>query len=135
MLGTPPAFILSQDQTRHPVINNPPLTERMSMSVELRSRPSYVVFAWLVRRFALPSLGREEKNFVVTGTCVIDTCCCSAFHSSIVKVIPQTKISVCFVVTFIRDRYRNQRSFPRKRSRSLWVRILQGKKPARGSIG
>jgi len=39
------------------------------MSVELRSRPSYVVFAWLVRRFALPSLGREEKNFVVTGNC------------------------------------------------------------------
>ncbi len=41
VLGTPPAFILSQDQTRHPMLySNPSSGIRLSAWDQLRSRPS-----------------------------------------------------------------------------------------------
>ncbi len=60
------------------------------MLCELQSRPRrHYCFAWLVRRcdsFSHPETGREQsfdKNWLF---CITFTSCCSAFHSSVVKV-------------------------------------------------
>src|SRR6266581_3183260 len=64
VLGTPPAFILSQDQTRHPWVCHFP-TQRAgrscSLVLELRSRPSYHNLHLAVRRFML-SLSLKKKG-------------------------------------------------------------------------
>ena len=72
VLGTPPAFILSQDQTRHPWFYLPlshthaaRACQRglLSSVIELRSRPSCHMLHLAVRRFML-SLSPERKPLV-----------------------------------------------------------------------
>jgi hypothetical protein len=67
VLGTPPAFILSQDQTRHSVIPTMPHAETGSNACELRSRPSLrCCCSYLaVRRWLLPrSFSRTKPNSI-----------------------------------------------------------------------
>ena len=90
VLGTPPAFILSQDQTRHPMCMYSVALARgghVHVCVELRSRPSTVV-AWLVRRKTLILRPCDRRPCCIDRNCSSPNSCCSAFHSSIVKVFP-----------------------------------------------
>ena len=83
VLGTPPAFILSQDQTRHPVLSNKLSRSLFFCIYAERSRPSSH-YTWLFRRFSYSSCGlQDERN---DSDCSLLYSCCSAFHFSIVKV-------------------------------------------------
>ncbi len=70
VLGTPPAFILSQDQTRHSLTGHP-FSERIHLNDE-QSRPNI-------------TLGRFAHVLKLTETASTNSCC-TVFHSSIVKV-------------------------------------------------
>ncbi len=75
VLGTPPAFILSQDQTRHPICVCTVALARgghVHVCVELRSRPSTVV-AWLVRRKTLILRPCDRRSLILTGTARLQT--------------------------------------------------------------
>ncbi len=54
VLGTPPAFILSQDQTRHPMYLTVLFAQRCQVHVELRSRPSYFLLGLFAEKFSVP---------------------------------------------------------------------------------
>ncbi len=69
--GTPPAFILSQDQTRHSCFQVSSFAERMYLHDEL-SQPNI-------------ALGCFAHVFKLTETASANSCC-TVFHSSIVKV-------------------------------------------------
>ena len=89
VLGTPPAFILSQDQTRHPKhLSRLSVTQIATKHGKLRSWHK-LQKTWLVRRFIVVSHCETE----LTETCSILSSTgevlpghCSAFHSSVVKV-------------------------------------------------
>jgi hypothetical protein len=66
VLGTPPAFILSQDQTRHPWCIAPPHVGVGSAlrCIELRSRPSCQICTWLFADSLVFSLCCQRQNFI-----------------------------------------------------------------------
>ena len=75
VLGTPPAFILSQDQTRHPCCiwlhHTLHVCCRQCSSVrELRSRPSCLWLHLAVRRFSLRLSSLMRGRISLTGTAV-----------------------------------------------------------------
>src|SRR2546425_12412244 len=97
VLGTPPAFILSQDQTRHPVLSNKLSSSLFHCIHAERSRPSPNC-TWLFRRFSYSSCGlQDERN---DSDCSLTYSCCSAFHFSIVKVPSEAGLARFRVVHF-----------------------------------
>jgi hypothetical protein len=76
VLGTPPAFILSQDQTRHPVFYPTNLSHERSLSSSVSSDPGHASRV-AVRRFIhslslpfpSPSLRRDRRSKALTGDC------------------------------------------------------------------
>ena len=66
VLGTPPAFILSQDQTRHPWSIAPPHVGvgPFQRCIELRSRPSCQICTWLFADSFLFSLICTRQNLI-----------------------------------------------------------------------
>jgi hypothetical protein len=68
VLGTPPAFILSQDQTRHPMsIAHPLVTEGVAAPWSLSDPGQVCLSTWLVRRFSCPLGCAQETS--LTGCC------------------------------------------------------------------
>ena len=113
VLGTPPAFILSQDQTRHPCLYPVPSSsdDTLKPCCDVCSQSSYLAERYccfvhfitkllrlvmkLVRRLFLNShpFLREQAKDGLTGTldtsrwrCIALCVPCAAFHSSIVRV-------------------------------------------------
>ena len=106
VLGTPPAFILSQDQTRHPIGSMSPSTcprqatvsspWLVQVAIQAKLLLFFSVHAYLaVRRFLLARCCSSQRAgraslILLTGTvsdaCASGSSCCSAFHSSVVKV-------------------------------------------------
>ena len=72
VLGTPPAFILSQDQTRHPWCIAPPHKGVGSAlrCIELRSRPSCQICTWLFADSFLFGLCCQGPNLIDRNCCV-----------------------------------------------------------------
>jgi hypothetical protein len=112
VLGTPPAFILSQDQTRHPCSISPHHAPgawcgQCTSAFELRSRPSCHCLHLAVRRCVL-HLSPERQN-------LIDRNCCVRVRVHPVAVLLSTlQLSRCYQKQVLlaslppfEDRYRN----------------------------
>jgi hypothetical protein len=108
VLGTPPAFILSQDQTRHPIdyLSDLLTTEKVQMHGWLRSGRRYHFKNGRSRGFAR----RIVRNWHVVTTSVLPVSC-SAFHSSVVKV--PCHLSLVATVVSIAYFLRSVKSFSR----------------------
>ena len=100
VLGTPPAFILSQDQTRHSCASIVMSLRSQSgaYAFELQSRPNCCrcyccIWLFAETHCAFADQGLTDKRVIDrTFLCVCLTCLfCSAFHSSIVKVLVASK--------------------------------------------
>jgi hypothetical protein len=86
VLGTPPAFILSQDQTRHPCVclHLCAVSAQMVMSAvcESRSRPSCFICTWLFADSCVCALQRTRL--------IRDRNCCGRLRVSPVAVLLST---------------------------------------------
>ena len=94
VLGTPPAFVLSQDQTRHPCVYAPDLPVEALVKVHGLRDPAQVTLllscTWLfAENSVLASLTERENHSIDKNANALWSllCSCSAFHSSIVKVV------------------------------------------------
>ncbi len=111
VLGTPPAFILSQDQTRHPFVRSiccplplmAPGDARFVRAVfKSRSRPSalYIVLGCSQIHSGLCAHVGAHKPQLNDRNCCgrlrVAPSCCSAFHSSVVKVQPEASFAHFF---------------------------------------
>ncbi len=136
VLGTPPAFILSQDQTRHPCSMSPPPTNGRAVELHhvcARSRPSVhrVDVRGCSQIVCSPSRalraeqGRSSPH--IDRNCCVrvgarSPSCCSAFHSSIVKV-PQKQVMPASSLPF-GDKYSTPGAKSRFTERRSWVQFL-----------
>jgi hypothetical protein len=106
VLGTPPAFILSQDQTRHPMIcaqSRLHDSERGMLSCD----PGQVTLLLGLFAEKLWSTSLVAGHQFFDRNCSFPNSCCSAFHSSIVKVSLEAIFKTASVAVS-RDGYRNQ---------------------------
>src|SRR5258707_3348342 len=89
VLGTPPAFILSQDQTRHPFYKTS-FHKPVHIQYFERSKPSYNHLA--VRRFSLRPVGTGEGNdsdcYQATVAVLLSTFQLSKYHQKQVMPTP-----------------------------------------------